>query len=90
MKTHALDFSAIKAAQSITLKVRVRGMRTLKFRCWLGAKLMGLSARVMGLPVEIEFCTPQCEESRFSCDEVKSLISQINDAVKDGAVLRVA
>lgn len=37
-----------------TLTVKLKGVRTLRFRIWLGTKLVVLAALVMGCNVDVE------------------------------------
>lgn len=45
---------AAKAIQSLTLKVRVTGMRRFRIRMWLAIRLLKLAAWVIGTGIEIE------------------------------------
>lgn len=49
---------AAKAMQSLTIKVRVTGLRRFKLRLWLGTQLLKLAAWVIGANIEIEVQQP--------------------------------
>lgn len=52
MKT--IDISAGEAVQQLTLNVRLHGAQMLRFRAWLGARIIRLGAWVIGCGVVIE------------------------------------
>jgi hypothetical protein len=52
MKSPA-TINANEAMRSIKLTVRVTGLRRLRARLWLGARIVGLAALVMGCEAEV-------------------------------------
>ena len=42
------------AMQDVTLNVDLKGLRILRVRVWLGAKLIILAARIMGCGIQFE------------------------------------
>ncbi len=50
----AININAQEAVQRLTLRVRLHGVQTLRFRTWLGACLIRMGARVIGCGVAIE------------------------------------
>ena len=43
-------------ARSMTMRVRVKGVRVFRARLWLGTLLLRLAARLIGCGIEIEGC----------------------------------
>lgn len=44
----AIDLSASKLMRSIELKIRLKGVRTLNWRIWLGKQVFKLGAVIIG------------------------------------------
>lgn len=42
-----------KLVSQVALKIEIRGARRLRFRLWLGAKIMALAAWVMGADTSV-------------------------------------
>ena len=54
MRAHVIDFPMKQVTQSVTLKVRIRGRRSFKFRMWVGTRLLVLAAWVIGTQISID------------------------------------
>lgn len=53
----AVDTVNVRAAsilRDVTLHVKLKGLRVLRMRIWLGTKLVMLAALVMGCNIDIE------------------------------------
>lgn len=50
------QFGMSELAREMTMEVEiyVTGVRWFKFKCWLGAKIMRLAARIIGCGIEIK------------------------------------
>jgi hypothetical protein len=53
-KLGEVRFPVAKALQSMTLQVRVTGLRRFRIRVWLGIRLLKLAAWVIGTGINIE------------------------------------
>ena len=40
--------------RNVTMTITLRGVKTFKFRLWLGGKLLALAGRVIGCGIQIE------------------------------------
>jgi hypothetical protein len=48
-----LSVNAGEALRHIKVTIRVKGLRRLRFRLWLGSKLFRIGAAVMGCLIEV-------------------------------------
>lgn len=74
-----LEISMGEVRESMALVVRFKGLKSFRFRNWLGLAIMRVGAKVVGIEMEIEV------GPRIDGPE---MIRQINDAIADGHGLR--
>ena len=48
------DVDAVQQMQNVTMHVRIKRLREMRLRNWLGARLIGLAALVMNCRIEVE------------------------------------
>ena len=48
------DVDAVELMRDVTMYVRIKRLRELRFRNWLGTRLIGLAALIMNCRIEVE------------------------------------
>lgn len=48
------EVDAVQQMRHVTMHVRIKRLRELRFRNWLGTRLIGLAALVMNCRIEVE------------------------------------
>lgn len=48
------DVDAVQQMQNVTMHVRIKRLHELRFRNWLGTRLIGLAALIMNCRIELE------------------------------------
>ena len=48
-----ISINANQMASSLTLKIRIEGLKLFRFRVWLGSKVLILGAAIIGCGIQI-------------------------------------